>query len=270
MSRTWNVDLVNMLAGTEVTRCFLVVLYNGLQRVRLTTYDQDIEVDGSTYLKTPGFTLSRYTLKNGGEPATLDIEIPFSDDGPLYTEDVRRGGWRGATFTVWIADFENPTNREVVMDGFVGLTAYSDRLRGTIELVTLADKLKDIVLFTIQPKCSFRLYSTQCGASIILYRKMGTVTNVISRKKFYSAITPPVGHTYVHGWLRWGGANNDHQSWIRAWDSGTGLFELVSDLPFDIQVGDFFAAHPGCAKTRTACASFDNIDRYPGFDFVAR
>jgi len=261
-----------MLSGEEITRCFLCSMNNGPTTVRMTSHDTDLVVGGQTYLKTPGFTLSRYTLKNGGEPATLDVEIPFSDDGPIYADDVRHGGWRGATFTVWIADWGNsPANTEILMDGFVGLTAFSDRLKGTMELVTLADKLKDIVLFTVQPKCTFRFCSRFCGVDETDWRLSGTVSGVTSRKKFTSSRTPQAGKSYIHGKVTWiTGDNANREGWLRTWDVATGLFEMVTEFPFEIQVGDTFYALPGCQKTRAACDSFDNIDRFPGFDFVMR
>ena len=102
-------------------------------------------VGAETYIKTPGFTLSRYTVKTGGEAATLDFTIPLTDDGPILIEDVRRGAWRGATIVVSIADTANPANRNIIAQGFVGRLDFTDRLDGKLELVTLADALKDWV-----------------------------------------------------------------------------------------------------------------------------
>jgi hypothetical protein len=164
VSRSWSPTLVTGLASTESDRCFLAQLVSKTsQIVRLTSHDVDKVVGGNTYLKTPGFTLSRYTVRNGGAPATLDVRIPFSAEGPIYPNDVKRGGWRGAAITVWVALASSPSVREIVGNGFTGKTVFSDRLEGTLSLLTRADALKDIVLFTIQPKCKFLLYGTECG-----------------------------------------------------------------------------------------------------------
>ncbi len=271
MTRSWGATIPTLLAGSEISRCYLCSMNNGPTTVRMTSHDTDLVVGGFTYLKTPGFSLSRYTLRNGGAPATLDVDIPFSDDGPIYSDDVRHGGWRGATFTAWIADVgSSPISTEILMDGYVGLTAFSDRLSGTMELVTLADKLKDVVLFRIQPKCSFRFGDRFCGVDETVWRQSAVVTAVTSRKKFTSPETPPSGKTFIHGKVTWlTGDNANREGWIRTWDVSTGLFELVTEFPFEIQISDTFYALPGCPKTRVACDSFDNIDRFPGFDFVA-
>jgi hypothetical protein len=58
--------------------------------------------------------------------------------------------------------------------------------------------------------------------------------------------------------------------WIRNWDVALGTFDMVTDFAYDIAVGNTFYAFHGCAQDRPACISFDNKDRYPGYDFVVR
>jgi hypothetical protein len=157
-----------MLGGSEITRCFLADLANPTgQVVRVTNHDVDQVVGADSYVKTPGFNLSRYTVKNGGEAATIDFEMPLSDDGPILVED------EGLDFT--------------------------------------------------------------------------------------------------HGKVTWtSGANAGATGWVRQWTSGTGEVAMVTDFPFDIEAGDDFNVLAGCKKNRADCAAYDNIDRYGGFDFVAR
>jgi uncharacterized phage protein (TIGR02218 family) len=270
--RNWNAALMAMLGGDEITRCYLAELVNPTgQIVRLTNYDVDRTVGGETYVKTPGFELSMYTVKNGGEAATIDFMIPLSDDGPILVEDVRRGAWRGATIVLWIAHTETPANRDIIAQGFVGRTNFSDRLSGQMELVTLADALKDIILFTVQPACPFKFAGPECGADEATWTRAATVTSVTSRRKFTATITSPGTLGFTHGKVTWtSGDNAGAEGWIRRWTSGSGLFEMVTDFPFDIVAGDDFDVLAGCQKTRAACVSYDNIDRYGGFDFVAR
>jgi uncharacterized phage protein (TIGR02218 family) len=261
-----------MLSGGEVTRCFLAELTNPTgQTVRLTNHDVDMIVGADTYIKTPGFNLSRYTVKNGGEAATLDFEIPLSDEGPILIEHVRRGAWRGATIIVWVADTAVPAHRNVLAEGFVGRLDFTDRLQGTMELVTLADALKDVLLFTIQPACPFKFCGRECGAVEATWTRAGEVTSVISRRSFTATIASPGALNFAHGKVTWtSGANAGATGWVRDWTSGTGTFAMVTDFPFDIAVGDDFQVLAGCRKNRADCAAYNNIDRYGGFDFVAR
>jgi uncharacterized phage protein (TIGR02218 family) len=249
--RSWNSALLTMLGGTEVTRCFLAELQNPTgQLVRLTSHE---------------------TVKTGGEAATLDFQIPLTDEGPILVEDVRRGAWRGATIVVWIADTATPANRNIIAEGFVGRVDYTDRLDGKIELVTLADALKDVVLVVVQPACPWKFASRQCGASAATWTRAATVTSVTSRRKFTATITSPGALNFTHGRVTWTSGDNDGaQGWVRQWSSGTGLIEMVTDFAFDIEVGNGFDVLAGCKKDRTDCAAYGQINRYGGFDFVAR
>jgi uncharacterized phage protein (TIGR02218 family) len=261
-----------MLAGDEITRCFLAELTNPTgQLVRLTSHDVDMAIGAETYIKTPGFTLSRYTVKTGGEAATLDFAIPLTDDGPILIEDVRRGAWRGATIVVWIADTATPANRNIIAQGFVGRVDFTDRLDGKLELVTLADALKDVVLTVVQPSCPWKFCGRQCGAVEATWTRAGTVTTAASRRRFTATITSPGGLNFTHGKVSWtSGDNAGAEGWVRQWTSGTGLVEMVTDFAFDIEVGNAFSILAGCRKNRTDCAAYNNINRYGGFDFVAR
>jgi uncharacterized phage protein (TIGR02218 family) len=270
--RSWNSALLAMLGGSEITRCFLAELANPTgQLVRLTSHDVDKVIGAETYIKTPGFTLSRYTVKTGGEAATLDFQIPLTDDGPILVEDVRRGAWRGATIVVWIADTANPANRNILAQGFVGRLDFTDRLDGKLELVTLADALKDVVLVAVQPACPWKFASRQCGAVAATWTRAATVTSVTSRRKFTATIASPGDLSFSHGKVSWTtGDNAGAEGWVRQWNSGSGLFEMVTDFPFEIEVGDAFAVLAGCKKNRTDCVAYGQINRYGGFDFVAR
>ena len=102
---------------------------------------------------------------------------------------MRRGAWRGATIVVWIADTANPANRNIIAQGFVGRLDYTDRLDGKMELVTLADALKDVVLVSIQPACRWKFCGRQCGAVEATWTRAGTVT---------AGHQPPQVHRHHH------------------------------------------------------------------------
>jgi uncharacterized phage protein (TIGR02218 family) len=275
MRLSWNPTLVSGLSDPQLGRCFLAQLVSRTgQIVRLISHDVDQVIGGFTYHHTPGFMLTRYTIRNGGAPATLDVTIPFDDEGPIYANDVKRGGWRGASITIWLMLIDRPATREIIATGFVGPTTFSDRLEGKIALLTRADALKDIVLFTIQPKCKFKLYGTECGVDETFNRLFGSVANVTNRRRFRSTVQPLSGFTFELGKIKFTSGNNAGNStgasgWIRQWDPATGQFDMVTDFPYDIQVGDLIQASHGCAQNRASCAMFNNKDRYPGFEYVA-
>ncbi|RVC47573.1 DUF2163 domain-containing protein [Mesorhizobium sp. M4A.F.Ca.ET.090.04.2.1] len=273
--RDWSPTLIANLASLQVTRCFLIEMVNPIAlcgTVRLTDFDQDRVVGGNTFLKSPGFNVTKFTVSNGGRPAGLDIDLPFDSVGPVYADHVKRGAWRGVPVTVWLADFTNPSDREIVLSGFVGETEFTDRLAGSFKLITKADALADIILFTVQPKCSFRFGSSQCGVDLTPLTLPATVATVTNNGKFTITVTNPSGLNFTHGKVVFtGGDNAGWSDNARRWVSGTSLVELVLPAPFDVQVGDTINISAGCDLSRSGsfgCKHYNNVNRYPGFDFT--
>ncbi|RUU14368.1 DUF2163 domain-containing protein [Mesorhizobium sp. M6A.T.Ca.TU.002.02.2.1] len=268
--RDWSPTLIAMLAGEEVTRCFMIELNNLITPVvRLTDHDADLTVGLNTFSRSPGFEVTKFTVSNGGRPAGLDVSLPFDAEGPIYTDDVKRGAWRGATVTVWIADFTDPTDREILVSGFIGLTTSTDRLAGSIEIATKADAFADIILPTVQPKCWYKYGSTQCGVDLATRTLTAAVATVTNNSKFTITVTNPDALDFTHGGVTFtSGAKDGAKDWVRRWVSGTGLVEMVTGFPFDIEVGDTMTIHDGCPQSRAACDDRDNINRYPGQDYT--
>jgi uncharacterized phage protein (TIGR02218 family) len=263
--------MMSVLESSEITRCLLVELDNGVTAtVRLTSLDTDVVAGGNTFSHSGGVDGTRFSVKKGGAPAALDISLPFSDDGPIFAEHVRLGVWRGSTITVWLANFGNsPADREVLAEGFIGLTEFGDRLVGRMEVATLADVMKDIILYTVQPACPFIYGAAHCGLDLAPRTKSGTVTAVTNRKLFTATVTSPGSLDFTQGKVVFTtGDNTGSVQWVRRWTSGTGVFEMLTEFPFDIQIGDTFSVTDGCPHTRAACVERGNVDRYAGFDFA--
>jgi hypothetical protein len=117
----WSPTLVSELVSLEVGRCFLIELVSPIKgTVRMTDADVDKIVSGNTFVKSPGFTVTKWTVANGGRPAGIDLTLPFDDIGPLLADDIKRGAWRGASITCWVARSADPSDREIIVDGFIG------------------------------------------------------------------------------------------------------------------------------------------------------
>ncbi|RWB66582.1 DUF2163 domain-containing protein [Mesorhizobium sp.] len=268
--RVWSPTLVANLAALQVTRCFQVELANPIVKcgtVRLTDFDQDQVVGGHTFLKSPGFNVTNFTVSDGGRPAGLDIDLPFDAEGPIFSDHVKRGAWRGCPVTVWLADFTNPSDREVILSGFVGETDFTDRLAGSFKLLTKADALADIILPTVQPGCWYKYGSAQCGFDLSTRTLSATVATVTSNSKFTITVSNPSGYDLTHGKVVFtSGDNEGAEDNTRRWVSGTSLVEMVTGFPFDIQAGDTLTITDGCPLTRQGCFDRNNVNRYPGFD----
>jgi uncharacterized phage protein (TIGR02218 family) len=271
--RDWSPTLVSMLQSDEVTRCFLIQLVSPIKgTVRMTDWDADQTVSAASYVSSPGFSVTKWTVANGGRPAGIDLTLPFDDVGPLLADDIKRGAWRGATITVWLANAVNPSDREIIVDGFIGKTQFTDRLVGSIEVTTKGDALADIFLLTVQPKCSFQFGGTQCGVDLAPITLTATVATVTDTGKFTITVTNPDSLDFTHGKVAFtSGANDGYEDWARRWTSGTSLVELVNGSPFDIQVGDTLTISEGCDLSRSGplgCKHHNNVNRFPGQDYT--
>lgn len=272
MSRDWAPTLVSELAGKEVARCFLIELVSPIKgTVLMTDSDVDKTVGLNTFVKSPGFTVTKWSVANGGRPAGLDLTLPFDDIGPLLADDIKRGAWRGATITCWVARSADPSDREIIIDGFIGTTQFTDRLVGSIEITTKADAVADIFLLTIQPMCSFNFGDPDtCGVDLAPLTLAATVASVTDTGKFTITVTNPSGLDFTHGKVSFtSGANDGYVDWARNWTVGTALVELVNGTPFDIEIGDSLTISAGCDLTRNGgCKKYNNLNRFPGQDYT--
>lgn len=270
MRDDWSPTLVANLSGVEITRCFLIEMANGITPVvRLTDHDQDKTVGSDVFEHSPGFNVTKFSVADGGRPAGLDFDLPFDGDGPIYSDDIKRGAWRGATITVWLADFTNPSDREILITGFVGKTSYSDRLAGSIEIMTKADAFADIILPTVQPKCWYQFGSDPCPVDLGPLTLSATVATVTNNARFTITVTNPDALNFTHGGVTFtSGANTGAKDNVMLWVPGTGTVQMVTGFPFDIEVGDTLTIHAGCKQDRAACKAYGAINRYPGQDFT--
>lgn len=269
--RDWSPTLVSELASAEVGRCFMVELVSPIRgTVRMTDWDADFTISGNTFVKSPGFTVSKWTVANGGRPASIDLALPFDDIGPLLADDIKRGVWRGATITAWVARTADPSDREVIVDGFVGTTDFTDRLAGSIEVTTKGDALADIFLLTIQPMCSFKFGGPECGVDLTPLTLAATVASVTDTGRFTITVTNPGNLDFTHGKVAFtSGANDGYVDWARNWTAGTSLVDLVNGSPFAIAVRDTLTISAGCDLTRNGgCKKYNNLNRFPGQDYT--
>lgn len=266
--------LLTMLGGQTVTPVWLVEATNRLgDVVRLSSSGEDIVSVGSpseTFLGDPGFNMTSVTYTVDGYPATVDITLPVDDVGPIFSEHVKRGAWRKATVVLYLADIESPDDREIMATGYIGRVQFSDSISGTLEIATKGEQLGDIILDKVQPKCNHAFGSVECGFDLSTRELSGTVATVTSNGKFTVAISNPGGINFNFGGaIKMTSGNNAGDSRvIRKWTSGSSLVELVEGFSLDVEVGDSFTMHGGCARTRAVCVANGRKNNFSGYDYT--
>lgn len=85
----------------------LITIQRGLQTLRFTTHNEDLEVDGETYSAAPGATISEITFPGDASPATLDVTVMAVEGGLIKPGDGTHGGLDGWPINVELVDFNN-------------------------------------------------------------------------------------------------------------------------------------------------------------------
>lgn len=269
--RDWPAGLRTSLAAQQVTRCFLVEMINRRgDVVRATDYDASLAIGSSLFLHDPGFHVTNVRLQAGGEPPQVDLQLPISDEGPIFADHVRRGVWRGGEIRLWVADYTDPENKiGLLVDGFVGNVQFTDETVSDVEILTRGDKVRDLILPRIQPRCRHTFGDSYCMFPLFSVTVDAEVDSVVSNSKFVVDLTNPDALDFTAGALKFTSGNNvGISAEVRKWTSGSMTLETWDSLPLDVQVGDTMQVHAGCARTRAACDEYDNLVHFGGYDKV--
>lgn len=272
MPRAFTSPLLTMLGGQTITPIWLLEAVNRIgDVVRLSSSGENFVIANSppeTYLGDPGFNMTSVTYSLDGYPATVDITIPVDDQGPIFSEHVKRGVWRKATIVLYLAVMDSPASREIMATGFVGKTSFSDSISGTLEIATKGEQLGDIILDKVQPKCNHVFGSVECGFDLTTRQISGVIASVTTNGKFTVTISNPDNINFNFGGaIKMTSGNNAGDSRvIRKWTSGSSLVELIEGLSLDVHVGDAFLMHGGCARTRAVCVANGRKNNFSGYD----
>ncbi|WP_292682141.1 hypothetical protein, partial [Mesorhizobium sp.] len=69
MRDDWSPTFVAKLQGREIRPCCLVEMNNGITPVvRMTDLDIDLIIGGDTFVHSPGFSVTKFSVANGGRP----------------------------------------------------------------------------------------------------------------------------------------------------------------------------------------------------------
>ncbi|TIX28931.1 DUF2163 domain-containing protein [Mesorhizobium sp.] len=274
MPRNILTPLLTMLGRQTVTPVWLVEAVNRLgDVVRLSSSGEDVTTLSSpdeNFRGDPGFNMTSVTYTIDGFPATVDITLPVDEIGPIFSEHVKRGVWRKATVTLYLADIDAPGNREIMATGYIGNATFSDSISATLEIATKGEQLGDIILDKIQPKCNHVFGSIECGFDLSTREVSGTIVSITSNGKFVVAISNPASINFNFGGaIKMTSGNNAGDSrMIRKWTSGTSLVELIEGFSLDVEVGDTLLMHGGCARTRAVCAANGRKNNFSGYDYT--
>lgn len=262
---------------TTLANCWQMARRDG-QVFYFTDHDQDVVVDGHTYLSAIGY--QQTAMAANSTLAVDNLEITgILDSDTLVAEDLRSGLFDFAeifVFTVNWADLSQGMMK--LRRGTLGEISttqsgtFSGELRGMTQ--RFAAKVGDIYT----PECRADLGDTKCKVDLAEFTVSAAVTAAADARQFNLDVTDPraVDNWFAYGALTWLTGNNAGRVMeIKAWDQSAQALALFLPMPYPVVAGDTCTLYAGCDKRHDTCRDkFDNIvnrraeDFIPGFDAI--
>jgi uncharacterized phage protein (TIGR02218 family) len=240
-----------------------------LSAVYLNTTGEDYTYSANVYLGNPGFVMGSARFTDGSDPASLDVEIPVSDDGPVTPDNVTAGMYQGAAVVLRIVDYVNAdVSPPIGFKWVVGATRITDDGMAVFELRADTRINRELILKTFQPACPYNLGDARCGKDLTSFTDTVEVDSITSLYEFTVTGSARADGFFDNGAIRFTNGGNASRAYtVRKWTLSTRKVLLWEPLKVALVVGDDATIHAGCDKTTGAagCTKFSNIARYGGF-----
>jgi uncharacterized phage protein (TIGR02218 family) len=241
--------------------CWKIVRKDGVT-YRFTDHDVKLTVDGEEYLPSGSFSSSARQYNENSTSTNLDVQGSISST-LITAEDLRAGKYREAKVTEFVVDHRFPfagkflTNIYDIQD-----TTFDTEEQWTAKLVSQKNRLRRSKGDLFTKSCRWVLGDSNCG--VTLTPVTGSVSSVTDRAIFDTGLSQPEGY-FEYGLLTWTSGDNDGLSFeVKSFASGE--FELQTETPFNIQIGDDFSVVRGCDQLIETCANvFNNVENFGGY-----
>jgi uncharacterized phage protein (TIGR02218 family) len=234
-----------------------------------------------TQYSVPGFHRGTWRCTRGLDSDELEIDILYDGNTRLLGQTpgafANAGGFDQAQVRLDKAlapNWENPVINGVV-NCFVGIVGEVKAGSSKVALTVNNNLLYLNQSFPTNyflPQCNHALFDGGCGLNPLTYKINGTVTAAGGAP---SVLAFSTNLSQADGWFSLGylvwltGANEGIQCSIATFYNANGQTQLIYPLSIMPEVGDTFAAYPGCDKVLTTCQSkFDNQANFRGYPFV--
>ncbi len=224
---------------------------------RLTSSDLPITYLGETYVPT---TITRTELEHTAEVISGQIKVTLPVSHPLAALFVPYLPPSPMTLTIYGGHFGDS---EVVtlFSGEVASAKFTDECEFTCNSDAYLLQ-RQVPKKLYQSGCSHVFGDSGCGVNLALYTQPGTVSAV---DETGTIVTVPAFAGMTHS-LRGGYFTRGDD--VRMIIDHTGdVITLLSGIA-SLEAGDECSAVSGCQHTYAACASFNNVQNFMGFDLI--
>lgn len=266
-----------------MTELYTITLPSITTPLRYTSLDIDVTVDNILYSSAPIFRGSiNETMGITTNDLTVTWYLKQTDYIPGNTvpiiQEMRNGLFDAASLQLdrlfspnpWVYPMPNISSDYVLSNRFDGLINIEKAgMTSTNLKVYSYTKLLDVNIprNTFKPACNRTFCSTDCGvvkANLISNGTVNSTTGTMSSIPINLSFSTDYFNQGVITFLT--GKNTGVRRSVRACSNG--IIYLIKALDYPPSLGDTFTIYPGCAKTRTACASFSNSNNFRGFPYI--
>ena len=200
-------------------------------------------------VKIPGYTQTIPALAMMGVFDGAEVLLEYAFMGP--------SGWGQHNIVGVVPMFQGLVSQVTPSSSTVGMVVSSECER----LQTLK-----LPIHLFEASCQAFFGDAGCGVDLALHRDTWAVTGSnATRTSFNSSSSKSDGY-YNSGYIEFtSGINKGVAIACRQSNQLSGKFLLANPLISPPQAGDTFTATRGCAKSKAACTSYNNLHRYRGF-----
>lgn len=261
--KTLSPALAAHIAGevTTLATCWRLERTDGWIR-GFTDHDQDLVIDGLTYVASTGFLPS--AIKSGSDLSVDNLDVDgFLDDDALKAADLSAGLYDGARIDIFVVNWADLSmGRVMLRRGWLGEVKRADN-RFSAEVRGVANKLQQTAGKLYSRLCRTDLGSSECKVDLGPLTDVLAVTAVAAGDTFTVATARPSGF-YTFGTCTFLSGANAGAS-IEVLNHVSQSIQLFTPLPRLIAVGNQVRLVAGCDKTIETChARFGNVLNFRG------
>lgn len=272
--RNLNSGLALHLASgaTSICTCWQVERADAVV-LGFTDHDRDISFGGVTHEAATGLQASEMIARTGFSVGGQEVSGSLISDR-ITEEDLQSGLFDNAIVNIWLVNWSDPSERELLRTGHIGEIARED---GTFraEIRGLASALDQEQGRIYQPLCDADVGDARC--KVDLNNPNYTATGQIASTDNAAHLTVAGLSVFETNWFTGGllsftsGANAGKAVEISAHRKlgGIDYFDLWQPMVGLISVGDAITITAGCDKRFETCQSkFSNYLNFQGFPHI--
>jgi uncharacterized phage protein (TIGR02218 family) len=231
---------------TTIAACWKLTRQDG-QVFGFTEHDNDLVIDGITYLAKTGFTptavqtQSKLAVDNLNANGILDSVI-------IQEQDLASGKWDYAEIEIFLVNYEDLSQgRDILVTGRIGEVTVGDSTFRA-EVRGLANAYSQANFLIYQPGCRANFGDSKCGVDLGPLTVSGTIESVSND----GLTLTDAGRTEANGYFDYGkltmtSGNSEGLSMeVKVYTTGTIVLQL--QLAQGVEPGDTYDLTPGCGK----------------------